>query len=65
MSHHHLLPSISRRDLLGRIGAGFGTIGLAGVTPQAKAAGPISTSSIAAGSRGSIVKHTMQVWMGS
>ena len=65
MSHHHLLPSISRRDLLGRIGAGFGTIGLAGVTPQAKAAGPVSPSSIALNAPhfAPKAKHVIQLFM--
>lgn len=65
MSHHHLLSSISRRDLLGRIGAGFGTIGLAGVTPQAKAASPVSPSSIALNAPhfAPKAKHVIQLFM--
>ena len=32
MHHINPLPPLSRRDMLGRIGAGFGTLGLAGLT---------------------------------
>ena len=38
------LPPLTRRDLLGRIGAGFGTLGLAGVMAEAGLAGPTAVS---------------------
>lgn len=65
MSHHNLLSSISRRNLLGRIGAGFGTIGLAGVVPQSKAAMTVPTSPVALNAPhfAPKAKHVIQLFM--
>ncbi|MFP6768196.1 MAG: DUF1501 domain-containing protein [Planctomycetaceae bacterium] len=45
MHHVNPLPALTRRDMLGRIGAGFGSLGLAGVMADAGLAAPAAAVS--------------------
>ena len=45
MHHVNPLPALTRRDMLGRIGAGFGSLGLAGVMSDAGLAAPAAGGS--------------------
>ncbi|MDP7274136.1 MAG: DUF1501 domain-containing protein, partial [Planctomycetaceae bacterium] len=45
MHHVNPLPALTRRDMLGRIGAGFGSLGLAGVMADAGLAAPAAGGS--------------------
>ena len=40
MHHVNPLPALTRREMIGRIGAGFGTLGLAGVVGNPALAAP-------------------------
>ena len=44
MHHVNPRPALTRRDMLGRIGAGFGSLGLAGVMADAGLAAPAATN---------------------
>ena len=44
MAHVNPLPPLSRREMLGRMGAGFGSLGLAGVMADAGALAPSAAS---------------------
>ena len=44
MHHVNPLPPLSRRDMLGRIGAGFGTLGLAGLAGSPTLAAPAAAT---------------------
>jgi hypothetical protein len=64
--HRNSTPPLTRREMLARMGAGFGTIGLAGVlTPQIAAAPPSSASPLAVRKPhfAPKAKHVIQLFM--
>ncbi len=65
MQHRNPLPPISRRDALSRIGAGFGTLGLASVLSDVDASAAPSTSPLAPKSPhfAPRAKHVIQLFM--
>jgi len=61
--HRNPLPPISRRDALHRIGAGFGSIGLAGMFNQSASAGQASPLAPKAPHFAPRAKHVIQLFM--
>ena len=64
MMHRNPLPPLNRREMLSRIGAGFGTLGLAGLlAPEAEAAQAASPLAPKAPHFASKAKHVIQLFM--
>ena len=61
--HRNPLPPISRRDALHRIGAGFGSLGLAGLFNQSATAGQVSPLAPKAPHFAPKAKHVIQLFM--
>ena len=64
MMHRNPLPPLNRREMLSRIGAGFGTLGLAGLlAPEAEAAQAVSPLAPKAPHFAPKAKHVIQLFM--
>ena len=64
MMHRNPLPPLNRREMLNRIGAGFGTLGLAGLlAPEAEAAQAASPLAPKAPHFAPKAKHVIQLFM--
>jgi len=64
MMHRNPLPPLNRREMLSRIGAGFGTLGLAGLlAPEAEAAQAASPLAPKAPHFAPKAKHVIQLFM--
>ena len=61
--HRNPLPPISRRDALHRIGAGLGSVGLAGMFNQSTSAGQASPLAPKAPHFAPKAKHVIQLFM--